>query len=857
MGMTRRFVRMGLVPAAWLGLSLLLAQSACDGDDGGTGPRDPDGGQGGIVDEADARVPPGDPDASACVANPIEGTDLYLRGSFNNWGFSDEARLVYECNRFRVAVEIVGSFEFKVADADWSTPTTFGAGAGGAAVEIGVPIVLSTGAGGPNLSMVGGGVMTFSLDLTASVDMPTLTVTEGGDGGPDIGDNEVAQTLRFDSRDLRHKAPFGAVIAGTPVTFTLAARAGALPGVSLVIERQRLFENQLELEYTEIARVAMAVAGQSEDGSEDLWAATYTFDEIAVYGYYFETTIGEDAVVYGNNNIAIPYTLPVGAGGRGSPAYRPASASAIRRFRQTIYDAAFTTPEWAQDAIYYYIFPERFRNGDRTNDPTPGVDTYVGDLPVEKHSSWIDPGPFVPGTDRDGQDGDDEHFNNDFYGGDLQGIIDKLDYIADLGANTLYINPIFESPSNHKYDTSNYLAVDDNFGDAAVFATLVAEADRRGIRILLDTSLNHCSPESPYMDRYGDYAELGAFENEVIRPESAFYDWFQFNPEATNPDEQYQSWLGITTLANLAESDSYKEFAYRADDSVTRTWLRRGASGWRMDVTPWVEDSFWREWRVAVKQEDDDALALAETWFDSSKYFLGDMFDSTMNYIFRDTVIAFAGGGSARNAMNVLEMTREHYPAPAYRNLMNLLSTHDAPRALFQFGYDVGETSFPVIALAKQRLLLAMLLQMTYPGAPTLFYGDEVGLTGGPDPLNRRTYPWRDRGGNPDQALRVEVRKLIRLRSRNEILRRGDLRPLYSDDNVVVFLRQLGGASAIVALNNADSGRSVTVDLAGTGVTGTLTNLLRNGDRITVAGEQVTLQVPALFGSVYASRRAR
>ncbi|WP_428263948.1 alpha-amylase family glycosyl hydrolase [Haliangium sp.] len=827
-----------------LALTLALATPAC-GDDGGDA-----GGPDATPNSPDAGTD-ASPDTPMCIDNPLEGTSLYLRGSFNSWVADEEARLEYDCDHFTVVAEIIGSFEFKIADADWSAATTFGGGAAGTAVDLGAPLVVSNSEGGPNLGMIGSGLMTFTLDVSSSVDTPTLTVTEGSADGRDIRENEVAQSLRFDSRDAAHKSPFGAVTPGTEVTFTLGVAAGSLTGATLVIEKERLYENQLELEYTPVTTVAMTAAGQSTDGSSDLWRATHTFDEIGVYGYYFEVSIDGDTVIFANNNQTIPYTRAIGAGGRGSPYYKPQNPAVMRRFRQTVYDAAFTTPEWAQDAIYYYIFPDRFRNGDATNDPNPGVDTYVGDLPVEFHDNWVDLGPFTPGTDRDGHDGDDEHYNNDFYGGDLQGIIDELDYIADLGANTLYINPIFESPSNHKYDTSDYLSIDDNFGDNALFGTLVSEAQARGIRILLDTSLNHCSPDSPYMDRYGKYPDQGAFEGEVIQTGSPFYDWFEFNPEATNPDEKYYGWLGISTLANLNESASYKAFAYGDPDSVTRTWLNRGADGWRMDVTPWVEDSFWREWRVAVKETDPEALALAETWFDASKYFLGDMFDSTMNYIFRDAVLDFAKGGSAESAMNILEMTREHYPPQAYRNLMNLLSTHDAPRALYQFGYDVDEGSFVVIATAKQRLLLAILFQMTYPGAPTVFYGDEVGLTGGPDPFNRRTYPWADQGGNPDEALLGEIRALVQMRRDNEILRRGSLRPLYSDDNVIVFLRQHAGQSAIVAVNNAEDAKDVTVDLAGLGLTGTLTNLLRNGDTVTIANDEVSLKVPALFGSVY------
>lgn len=825
-------------------LACLLALAACS-DDASSEP--PDANPGG----RDAALDAGPEDGGrACIDNPLPDTPLYVRGSFNSWVAEDSMRLTYDCDRFVVQAEILGSIEFKIADANWTAATTFGGGAQGTAVELGAPIVVSNGEAGPNLTLIGTGLMTFTLDMSQSKDTPILLVSEGS-GGPDIGDNPIAQSLHFDSRALAHKTPFGAVTPGTSVTFTIEVKADGLSGIDLVVEQESIYENQYTITYTPVARVPMTPAGTSPDGSKDRWQASFTFEDVAVYGYYFETTIDGASVIYANDNITVPYTRQVGAGGVGQPYYKPTLSDAIRRFRQTVYDPAFAPPDWAKDAVYYYIFPERFRNGDPGNDPTPGQDTYVGDIDVEVHASWIDDGPWVPGS-ADGYDGDDEHYNNDFYGGDLQGIIDELDYIASLGANTLYINPIFEAPSNHKYDTSDYLRIDDNFGDEAVFDALVAEAEARNIRILLDTSLNHCAADSVYMDRYGKYPDsLGAFEDETIRVDSPFYDWFEFNPDATNPDQMYNSWLGISTLANLKESEPWKSFAFGADDSVTRTWLRRGVAGWRMDVTPWVEDDFWREWRVAVKQEDPEALALAETWFDASKYFLGDTFDTTMNYIFREAVFAFARGEDAARAMEILELTREHYPPAVYHSLMNLLSTHDAPRALYQFGYDVDETSLPVVDVAKQKLRLAVLFQMTYPGAPAIFYGDEVGLTGGPDPFNRRTYPWADQGGAPDLALLDDISELVQMRHEHPVLRRGALAPLHADANVIVMLRRLDDVTAIVAVNNSESARTVTVDLAGQGVGGTLQNLVGSRDTIEITGDTVELELPALFGSVY------
>ena len=283
----------------------------------------------------------------------------------------------------------------------------------------------------------------------------------------------------------------------------------------------------------------------------------------------------------------------------GQIAFLPTDRKDIRRYRQTVYSPDYKVPEWAKDAVYYYIFPERFRNGDTANDPQPGRDTYL-DGPVEFHQNWLDK-PYVPG-DADGSTTDDDTYNNDFFGGDLAGIIEKLDYLKRLGVNTLYINPIFEAGSNHKYDTADYLHVDDNFGTNDDLSRLTREAKARGIRVILDTSLNHTGSDSVYFDRYANFPGVGAFEDATIRPDSPYADWYRFFPDETEPDRQYAGWVGRRRRCpSSTESDSFKDFAFRNPDSVMNTWLDRGTAGWRMDVAPWVSDQFWREWRTSVK----------------------------------------------------------------------------------------------------------------------------------------------------------------------------------------------------------------------------------------------------------------
>jgi cyclomaltodextrinase / maltogenic alpha-amylase / neopullulanase len=273
-----------------------------------------------------------------------------------------------------------------------------------------------------------------------------------------------------------------------------------------------------------------------------------------------------------------------------------------------------------------------------------------------------------------------------------------------------------------------------------------------------------------------------------------------------------------------------------------------------MDVAPWVPDDFWREWRTEIKRHRPDALTVSETWFDSSKYLLGDMFDSTMNYIFRNAVLEYAAGGSAKAFVAQLEAVREAYPPQAHSALMNLLSTHDAARALHQFGFHDEKDATATIARAKQRLLLAVFIQMTYPGAPTIYYGDEVGVTGGEDPFNRATYPWEDEGGQPDRALLAEFKKLTALRHAHPILRRGELfAPLHVDEQVVVHARRLGTQWALTVTNNGATSRRVTVALPPGFPDGGLTDPLGGSEPAAVAG-QIAIDVPALAGRLLVTR---
>ena len=776
-------------------------------------------------------VPAASANAAECIDNPYGTRDLYLRGGFNGWAANADYKFVYECNRFELVFTANGSNQFKIADTNYSTGTNFGRPSGGAQPILSTPTPMVSGGG--NFTFTFGGTHLATVDVSQSSTRPTVRID------PYVIEpvtDPVALSVKYDSRDESFKTPYGAVKAGTAVEFSVEALHG-VTDATLVVERRQSVANQEQIQYLEPARIAMT-ATDIGDGRQR-WTGAHTFDATNVYGYHFELSIGDRDYVYGNNDNLVYQTVEKGTFGVGEINFAPSSAAKIQRYRQTVYAPDFAVPAWAADSVIYYMFPDRFRNGDESNDPAVGVDTTEGG-PIELHTNWLE-NPFTPGT------GGDNRWNNDFFGGDLAGVIEKLDYLADLGVNTIYTTPIFEAGSNHKYDTGNYLSVDNNFGTNAQFEELTAAAKERGIRVIIDASFNHSGADSVYFDRFSRYDSLGAFEGGSVQPDSPYAGFYEFNGQS------YSSWSG---MPDLAESDEWKNFAFRNDDSITDTWLNRGSSGWRMDVAPWVSPEFWREWRTNVKANDPDALTVAETWFDSSQFFLGDTFDTTMNYIFRDTALNFAKGGNAAQVYENIELMREAYPSQVFYALMNLTSTHDATRALHEFGYTSANSSAATIATAKQRQRLSVLFQMTFPGAPSVYYGDEVGVTGGADPQNRRTYPWADEGGNPDTELLADFKELIALRNSHDVLRHGSIgAPLFSDENVIVLAREYEGELAITAYNNGAAAKEVTVPVPEGYGDGVLTDAL-TGETVPTTGGEITITVPAVYGSVLVSAPA-
>lgn len=460
----------------------------------------------------------------------------------------------------------------------------------------------------------------------------------------------------------------------------------------------------------------------------------------------------------------------------------------------TVYEET-PTPQWFGEGISYQIFPDRFC---RLSLPDPAG--MVGDRWV--HEDWADTPEWRP-------DSDGEVRNRDFFGGSLNGIRSKLPYLADMGVSTLYLCPIFESASNHRYNTADYTRVDPMLGTEEDFRLLCSQAKDLGIRVILDGVFNHTGSQSLYFNEDGFYPTVGAAQS----PDSPYADWFSFHPWPTD----YDAWWGIRTLpAVREESASYIDYIIEGEDSIIRRWLRAGASGWRLDVADELPDWFIHKIRAVMDQDFPHAFLLGEVWEDAStkvaysqrrRYLLGRELHGVMNYPFRTALLDYLRGGSAAVFQESMETLRENYPPAAFYSGMNFLGTHDTPRALTVLGASSLPESreeravyrlSPAERLRGLALLrLAALVLFTFPGTPTVFYGDEAGMEGFEDPFNRGAYPW----GREDLDLQAWFKTLALLRREQPALARGSIRWLHAAGPLLAFARELDGVRLTAVVN--------------------------------------------------------
>lgn len=421
----------------------------------------------------------------------------------------------------------------------------------------------------------------------------------------------------------------------------------------------------------------------------------------------------------------------------------------------------YKAPDWVKDAIWYQIFPERFANGDKNNDPK---DAKEWSEPVT--SPW------------------------DHYGGDLKGVTDHLDYIKDLGVNAIYFTPIFHSNSNHKYDTIDYMTVDPHFGDKMVLKTLVEEAHLRGIKVMLDIVFNHCGL---LFEKFQDVVKKGA--------DSLYKDWFHIknypvfdsnkNMNASR-DLNFDTFAFTPRMPKLnTENKETREYLL----NIIRYWSDEACiDGFRLDVANEVDHNFWREFRTVVKEKNPNAYILGEVWHDANPWLMGDQFDGVMNYPLNDAMIDYF----ANDSLDTLGFSHQvikanfNYPRHVNENMYNLLDSHDTPRFLHLTGENTD------------RLKLAYVFLMTHMGSPSLYYGDEIGMTGGHDPDCRRPMIWEEE--NQDLDMLAFIKQLIRIRKSHEILRhKGELCFLQENvhEDVLLYKRYDETESYYILINRS------------------------------------------------------
>ena len=576
----------------------------------------------------------------------------------------------------------------------------------------------------------------------------------------------------FDSRNISHKDPVGAVPQGTALTLRLSAEGpGNIGSVMFAIRYD---------DWEDAAYCPMDPGDES--GTYEI---SYTVEHAGLYWYWFEIQTDQG-------------TCRIGRGSGGEGSLDPEAGS----WQQTVYDRKYEKPSWIYGGIFYHIFVDRFYHaGD-----------FVEMAGKTTRRDWGGQPQYEPVNG--------EMLNNDFFGGNLAGIREKLPYLQELGVTCLYLSPIVEAYSNHKYDTADYRKVDPMFGTMDDFEALCREAGERGMRVICDGVFAHTGSDSVYFNRQGHYGEGGAWND----PDSPYRPWYFFHD-----DGGYDSWWGIDTLPRINKEDpSYREFI-NGTDGVVQHWLAHGASGWRLDVADELPAGFLTELVAAAKAQDPEALIVGEVWEDASNkiaygvrmnYFRGDRLDSVMNYPLKDAVIRCVRHGDAAHLAETMETIWENYPHYVVHALMNHLGTHDSFRVLTALAGEELDPDTPreiqaVTGMNEEqrqtgirRLMSASLLQMTLPGVPCIYYGDEAGTEGYKDPFNRTCYPW----GNENQELLGWYRKLTAVRRAHRVYETGEYRTVAAVNGLYAFARTDEGEEILTVVNCGDQAEELMLE---------------------------------------------
>ncbi len=572
--------------------------------------------------------------------------------------------------------------------------------------------------------------------------------------------------ILFDSKQLIHKDPFGTLVPDQNCTLRIH-----IPATVQANRVECRFQHPdgsdaftLNLEY------------QMKKGVYDIFGTRFSLEKPALYFYFFTVTNR-----HGSFNL-----------------FKQGDETNMEsgeRWQVSCVPADHTVPDWAQGATMYQIFPDRFAKAGKV-DLTGKLEPYT------IHENWNEEVHWQPTADG-------KILNNDFYGGNFRGIMEKLDHLASLGVTVIYLNPISKSFSSHRYDTGDYKTPDPMLGTMEDFKELCRAVHDRGMKIILDGVYSHTGSDSLYFNKYGHFPGKGAYQSE----ESPYRNWYTFYGKK----DSYHSWWDFDTLPTVRKMDpSFIEYIITGENSVVAHWLRAGCDGFRLDVADELPGEFLTLLKNRVRQIKPDALVVGEVWEDASskmaygvhrRYFLDGQLDSVMNYPLRTAIINFLrerddGYGLYQTVMSL----QENYPPQVFLANMNCLGTHDSPRILTALVDDFDgpreekarrQLSPQQYIVAGERLLMASFLQFMLPGMPSIYYGDEAGMAGYKDPFNRRPYPW----GREDVELLAHHRILGRLRKEHPALRLGNIQFTVACDQRLAFTRNLDGRKYRIYVN--------------------------------------------------------
>ncbi|WP_378951682.1 bifunctional glycogen debranching protein GlgX/4-alpha-glucanotransferase [Pelosinus sp. sgz500959] len=640
--------------------------------------------------------------------------------------------------------------------------------------------------------------------------------------------------ITHDSQMEFFRSPFGAVCCHEQLLLRLKIQD--LDESSAVV--LRLWQDGSGEEKIQMQRI-------EEQGEEQLYQIKFNApSRPSIVWYYFIITIQDKVYYYGND----PDQL--GGIGRLYETIPPA-------YQITVYKKGAVTPDWFKEGVMYQIFPDRFYNGlDQVL--SPKANSVI-------HGSWNNNPYYI----RDVDTGRIVYY--DFFGGNLQGVITKLPYLKELGISVIYFNPIFSSPSNHRYDTGDYKTVDSMLGNNEIFAELCAKGKEHGIAVILDGVFSHTGSDSIYFNRDGNYPEVGAYQSK----ESPYYSWYRFD----DYPNKYESWWGVDTLPNVEENEpSYIDFIIESKESVIRHWLLLGAKGWRLDVADELPDSFIQKIYKTMKETDQDSVLIGEVWEDASnkksygelrQYLQGEEMDSVMNYPFRKITLDFMLGAiDAYSVHRSFMSLAENYPIQNFYAMMNLIGSHDVPRILTLLGEAPPYETMTVAELARYRLpkekrklgiarlKMMVLWQMTFPGIPSVYYGDEAGLEGYKDPFNRGTYPW----GQENSELLTWHKKMIALRNQYDVFKTGKWISIPGHQQVYAYIRTIRNGQDAFGKNKKDNTALVLLNQSCSPITvqlsvrpwcyGMMLDLLNDNQKIKVVNGVISVYLEPLEGKV-------